>query len=412
MDYIHRETCRLCESSDLIKVLSLTPTPPANAFVKKSEREIRQQCYPLDLFFCDTCYHLQLLDVVNPDILFSNYVYVSGTSPVFVKHFKSYAESVSDYTKVGKKDLVVDIGSNDGTLLRFFKKSGCNVLGIDPAIDIANEATNSGINTINGFFDLTMANKIYDSHGHAKVITANNVFAHIDNIDSVVKGIKKLLDNDGVFIFEVSYLVNLYQQSLFDMIYHEHLDYHSVIPLISFFKKNEMQLVKIEEVNTHGGSIRCYVKHESDTSVVDKSIEEFVELEKKLGINQSKTFTDFALKIDELGVKLKNLLINLISENKKIAGFGAPAKATTLMYHFSLDSTMIDYIVDDSPLKQNLYTPGFHIPVVDSSMLEKNRPDYLLILAWNFSESIINKNKAFHDAGGKFIIPLPKLEII
>jgi SAM-dependent methyltransferase len=412
VDYIHRENCRLCDSTNLSKVLSLIPTPPANAFVKKTEIKNTQAVYPLDLYFCQACYHVQLLDVVSPEILFSHYVYVSGTSPVFVHHFENYAEEVCKQANL-KDDLVVDIGSNDGTFLGFFKARGCNVLGIDPAIEIARQASESGIETINGFFNSVLADKIINTHGQAKVITANNVFAHIDDIKGVVDGIKKLLHQEGMFVFEVSWLLKLYEGNLFDMIYHEHLDYHSVLSLESFFGQQGMSLFKVQKVNTHGGSIRCYVCFKGASSQeIDASVRECIEEEKAAGLDQASTFMDFSKRIDNIGKKLKELLKELRSQGKSISAFGAPAKATTLMYHFGINNDLIDYVIDDSPLKQGLYTPGLHIPVVDSSCLKKDAPDYLLILAWNFADPIIKKHTDFQDNGGKFIVPLPKVEII
>ncbi len=412
MTYQHRQQCRLCDSDNLEVVLSLTPTPPANAFIKREFLDVQQACFPLDLYFCHGCAHLQLLDVVAPDVLFENYVYVSGTSPVFVEHFRQYADQITQFCSLKHDDLVVDIGSNDGTFLRFFLEQGNRVLGVDPAKEISEQANQSGINTINGFFGESMARQILDDYGQAKVVSANNVFAHIDDIKSVVRGVRQLLQDDGVFVFEVSYLLDLYQKKLFDMVYHEHLDYHSIIPLQLFFQTMQMEIISIEKVNTHGGSIRCYVSHANGPIPVDNSVSEFVSIEKENLLDKAETFFDFATKIKKNGIQLLDLIKSLKSEGKRIAAFGAPAKATTLMYHYGLNSEYIDYIVDDSPLKQGLYSPGLHLPVVSSDALKQDTPDYLLILAWNFAEPIINKNREYQSNGGKFIVPLPELEII
>lgn len=412
MSYYHRDTCRLCDNRNLVKVLSLTPTPPANAFVSQKELNDKQDCFPLDLWFCKNCSHIQLLDVVDPGLLFNDYVYVSGTSPVFVRHFEEYACTVKDYVTLGGDSSVIDIGSNDGTFLKAFKNHGARVLGIDPAVNIAEQATKSGIETIGAFFDSALAKKILTSHGQADVITANNVFAHIDDLADVVKGIKILLKKDGVFVFEVSYLLDLYEKTLFDMIYHEHLDYHSVQPLMYFFEQHDMEIFKVQRVTSHGGSIRCFVQKKGGKKNVDSGIADLVKLEKKSGLYDENTFMVFGEKVQRLGNELRALLMDLKLNGKQIAGFGAPAKTTTLMYHFQISADDVSFIVDDNPKKQGLYTPGLHIPVLSASAIEKFKPDYLLILAWNFAEVILGKNQKFLNDGGHAIIPLPELKVI
>jgi len=258
---IRRLDCRLCNSRDLTLVLSLAHTPPANAFVRASQRTKRQQTFPLDVFLCEACGHLQLLDVLDPITLFQDYVYVSGTSSTFVSHFEGYAEHIIRGYQLAGRSLVVDIGSNDGTLLRFFKNAGMRVLGVDPALEIAHKATESGIHTLATFFTSDVARRLRCDYGPARVITANNVFAHIDDLADIVVGVKTLLDTDGVFAFEVSYLVDVYEKLLFDTIYHEHLAYHSVKPLVNFFRVNGMELIDIQRVETHGGSILGILQH-------------------------------------------------------------------------------------------------------------------------------------------------------
>ena len=410
-DYKTRFNCRLCNSSNLISILELESTPPANAFVTEEECIKEQKKYPLKLFFCNNCNHVQLTDVVDPRELFSNYVYVSGTSPVFVNHFKNYAKTIiKDYSPDLNK-YVLDIGSNDGTLLKFFKKMGYKVIGVDPAEEISKKANEDGIFTINGFFDLEMAEKIKDNYSNASLITANNVFAHCDDLSGITDAVSKLLSPEGFFVFEVSYLVDVYQKTLFDTIYHEHLSYHSVTPLIKFFESKGMTLIDVLKVNTHGGSIRCVIKNSSNAEV-KKSVETFVNLEKTLEFHDSNTFIKFSNKIEERKKELCDLLKEIKADKKSIAGFGAPAKATTLMYEFGLNNDILDFIVDDSPLKQGLFSPGLNIPVFSSSQIETLKPDYLLILAWNFADSIIKNNQKFIESGGKFIIQLPILEVI
>lgn len=407
-----RQTCRLCGGTHLTLVLSLAPTPPANAFVPATELGREQERFPLDLFFCETCAHLQLLDVVDPRVLFENYVYVSGTSPVFVRHFQAYADDVVGRFGVPAGSLVVDVGSNDGTLLSCFAQAGMRVQGIDPARDIAAAASARGIPTVADFFTPALALSIRGRQGPAKVVTANNVFAHVDDLAGVVEGVRALLDDDGVFVFEVSYLVDVFEKTLFDTIYHEHLAYHSVQPLIRFLDMNGMELVEALRVDSHGGSLRGVAQRKGGPRPVGASVGQAVAVEQGLGLDQAETFLAFARDIDQRKRQLGDLLRGLKAEGKRIAGFGAPAKATTLLYHFDLGPDLIDFIVDDSPLKQGLYTPGMHIPVLPGTAIVENKPDYLVVLAWNFAGPIIEKNAAFRASGGKFIIPLPKVEVV
>lgn len=406
-----RKTCRLCGGTNLALVLELAPTPPANAFIPREELDGPQPLFPLDVFFCKDCCHVQLLDVVDPSVLFENYVYVSGTSPSFVAHFEAYAKCILDQFKPAPGSLVMDIGSNDGTLLRFFQQAGMRVLGVDPARHIAEEATRKGIETLPAFFSPKLAAEIRAQHGPASVITANNVFAHIDNLEAIVEGIRTLLAPGGVFVFEVSYLADVFEKTLFDTIYHEHLDYHSVKPLVPFFQRLGMELIEAVRVGSHGGSLHGIAQLKGGPHPVGKSVAEAVACEKKLGLDRSETFRQFGRNINALKTDLGKLLRELKAKGKRIAGFGAPAKATTLMYHFEIGPDLIDFIVDDSPLKQGLFTPGFHVPVLPSAAMYEQRPDYVLILAWNFAGLVMKNHRAYTDAGGHFIVPIPQLEV-
>jgi len=395
----------------LTEVFSLTPTPPANAFVASEQLDETQQVYPLDLNFCEECSHLQLLDVVDPAELFRNYVYVSGTSASFVKHFEDYAESSVDRFALSAGNLVVDIGSNDGTLLEKFEQKGVNILGIDPARSIAEAATKNGIETWPEFFDQKIADRIRKEKGPASLITANNVFAHADDLSGITDSIRSLLTPDGVFVFEVSYLGDVFEQTLFDTIYHEHVAYHSIIPLVNFFSSKDMDFFAAKRIDSHGGSIRGMVQLSGGPHKADGSITELVDYEKQLGLDKSVTWTGYAKKIDALRDELVDLVTDLKSKGQSIAGFGAPAKATTLMYHFGIGPDIIDFIADDSPLKQGLYSPGLHIPVLAGDAIYAKRPDYVVLLAWNFAPQIMANHQKYLDGGGHFIVPLPNVRI-
>lgn len=410
--YFHRETCRLCGRRDLENAFSLAPTPLANAFVKEDELGHEQERYPLDVYFCSNCAHLQLLDIVDPMVLYEHYVYVSGTSPVFVRHFKDYVAFVIDNFHPAQGGLVVDIGANDGTLLRFFKESGRRVLGVDPAREISEFTNASGIPVIVDFFNPKLADRILGEHGAASVITANNVIAHIDDLAGVMDGVRRLLAPSGIFVFEVSYLGAVVEGILFDTIYHEHLDYHTVKPLIGFFERCGLELIDAVRVDSHGGSLRGVVQRKGGPRLVGGALAAIVAQETAMGLDRVERFRAFAAHIDRLGAELMELLRSLKSEGKRIAGFGAPAKLTTLMYHLGFEPGMIDFIIDDSPLKQGRYTPGMHIPVVPAQQLYVRRPDYVVILAWNFAQPIMDKHASFREAGGHFIVPLPRVEIV
>jgi SAM-dependent methyltransferase len=364
------------------------------------------------LFFCEACTHLQLLDVVDPKVLFEHYVYVSGTSPAFIRHFGEYAEWLWTFNSMPRGSLVVDIGSNDGTLLSAFSRLGADVLGIDPAREIAHAASVKGIETIPQFFSPELAMDIARRRGPATIVTANNVFAHIDDLAAVLHGVGLLLAPNGLLSFEVSYLVDVIDKMLFDTIYHEHLDYHAVRPLVPFLAKNGFELVEAKRVPPHGGSVRVIAQPLGAARRPGDSVKEALAVEGALKLHALETYQQFAKRVDQLGAELRRLLAGLRNQGKRIAGFGAPAKATTLMYHFGIGPETIDFIVDDSPLKQGLYSPGMHVPVLPPEAIAERRPDYLLVLAWNFAGPIIDKHAWYRQQGGRFIVPLPQLETV
>ncbi|MDP3987521.1 MAG: class I SAM-dependent methyltransferase [Candidatus Levybacteria bacterium] len=405
------KNCRVCKSKNLSKVLTFGPTPLANAFLTKEQVDLGEYYFPLDVYFCKDCSFLQLGHVVSPVVLFSDYVYVSSTSPIFVSHFKEFADKIIKRFNLDKKSLVIDIGSNDGILLKPFKKLGTRVLGIEPAKKIAKVAQIDGVDTISEFFSVELAGKIVEQKRKAKVVTATNVFAHIDDLDEVIKGIKILLDEDGVFIMEAPYLIDFIKKRYFDLVYHEHLSYWAVKPLISLFKRFGMTVFDVEKVPVHGGSIRVFVKKNSSFCKVEKSVAEFLSREKEARLSDVKTYIEYGNDILENKVKLIELLTKLKTKNKRIAGYGAPGKGTTLLNFFGIGTEILDYIVDDSPWKQGLFTPGKKIPVVPSKKLYEDKVDYLLILAWNFKDSIMNNHKNFKKLGGSFIVPVPKPKI-
>src|SRR3989338_7586811 len=288
-----RSDCRLCGSRNLKQLFSLGATPLANDFVGAADLGKPQERFPLDVHLCGDCGHVQLLDIVDPELLFRNYVYVSATSPVFVEHFRRYAEAMLKYTGMPKGSLVVEIGSNDGTLLRFFKDAGMQVLGIDPARRIAEEATKSGIETLPEFFDLALTRQLRSQGKGAALVTANNVFAHADDLHAIVEGVAHLLAPDGLFVFEVSYLLDVFEKTLFDMIYHEHLSYHTVKPLAGLFARHGMELIDAVRVDSHGGSLRGIAEREGGRWPVQPSVRDLISLEARLGLHGAEAYRKF-----------------------------------------------------------------------------------------------------------------------
>ncbi|EKD64784.1 MAG: hypothetical protein ACD_50C00307G0015 [uncultured bacterium] len=399
--------CRLCKSKNLEKVLDFGKTPTANSFLKKSQLRDKEDFFPLAVNFCKNCGQLQLSHVVSPEIMFRHYVWVSSTSPVTVKHFEEYAKSVFNNLLLKKGDLVVEMGSNDGVLLKPFKKLGMRVLGVDPARNVAKRATKEGIPTLPHFFNTKVAKQIAKKYGRGKVIAANNVFAHINDLDEIVKAVGELLDKDGAFVIEAPYNIDLVEKNLFDIVYHEHLSYLAIKPLDKFFVNHGMQIFDVVKKDVHGGSVRVYVKFKEAKYKVKGSVKKFIDLEKKKKLFNIDTYRRFARKIEENKIKLSKLLRKLKKEKKSIAGYGAPAKSTTLLHYFNLGTENLDFIADDSPYKQGLFTPGKHIPVISPKEIYTKNPDYLLILAWNFADSVMKMHEKYKKAGGKFIIPVP-----
>ena len=413
VDFYRKNRCRLCNSKKLENVIELSPTPPGNNFLSKKQLNEPENFYPLIVRFCQNCSHVQLADVVNPEILFQDdYKYVSGTSPVFVDHFRQYVKDILAKYSFPSGVLIGDIGSNDGTCLKFFKEKGFNVLGVDPATEIAARATAQGILTVAEFFSEKVGKNILEQYGQAHLITSHNTCAHVDNLVDLVRGVRNWLHDDGLFVCEVGYLLDVYNNNWFDTIYHEHLDYHSVKPFVSFFKSLDMELISVERISPQGGSIRLYVQKDNGPYKKDSSVQEIVHLEESLGLDNVEIFRVFNNRNNANKEVLTSILRSIKDEGKHIAGYGAPTKSTTLLSHFNIGKNILDFIVDDNPLKQGKFSPGFHIPIMNSDELYEKMPDYLVILAWNFSESIMRKHKNYKDRGGKFILPMPEAHIV
>lgn len=411
--YRHRNDCRLCGSTMLDLVLPILPSAIGDAFVSRDQLNEVQDLYPLDTYLCLNCGHLQNLDVVDPEILFRNYTYRTSASKGLVEHFKKYAQAVISGLNISQGSLVVEIGSNDGSLLKVYKAQGMRVVGVDPAKEIAATATAEGVKTLPEFFTCAVAQRVLAESGAAALLCANNVFAHADNIAEVVKGIRSLLAPDGVFVFEVSYVPDIIDNFVFDTIYHEHVSYHALIPLERFFNGLDMTLFDVERVSTKGGSIRGFAQtFSTGKRAKTKQYLQMLEEENHRGIAHPEIYRAFYQAIEKRKHAVLAYLDNAISQGKVVAAYGASTTTTTLLYHFELQ-TRLKFIVDDNPLKYNLYSPGAHIPVYSSDQLYTlSPPDIVVILAWQYASAIIKRHARFVEAGGGFLIPLPEMEIV
>jgi SAM-dependent methyltransferase len=410
-NYYHRDTCRLCDSADVSLVLKMAPCPPVDAYVEKIELARQQERFPMDLYLCHACGHAQLLDVVAPELLFGNYIYTTASSPGLVDYFREYADSVVSRLRPAPGALCVDIGSNDGTLLSFFKARDLRVLGIDPAEEIAREATERGIETIPAFFDRNVVSRLKAAKGPAKIITANNVFAHSDNLASMADGIRDFLAPDGVFICDVSYILDMVQNMIFDFIYHEHLSHHAVKPLERFFRKHGLHLFDVEHTPSKGGTLRCFVQLEGGPLPQQPGVESAIVREEERRLFSSSTYEAWGRRIASVGEQLGAMLDKSAALGRRLVGYGASATGTVLLYHFDLGKRL-QAIIDDNPRRQGRFSPGHGIPIVSSQILEGDEPTDVVVLAWRFAEMITQRNQEFLRKGGRLIVPLPELRLV
>jgi len=406
------KVCRVCKSKDLEAFLSLGRVALANSFLDKKQLEEPEEFYPLTVCFCKSCGFVQLAEVVPPEKLFKNYIYVSGTSAEAREHFELLAKDVMDTVKPPKDSLVVEFASNDGTLLKNFKNSNIRILGVEPAENIAPLAEAAGIPTINDFFSEKVAKEIVKTKGKASVIIGTNVFAHIPDLDEVMRGFDILLDAEGVVVIESPYLVNLLDKVEYDTIYHEHVSYLSVTPLVRLFNSHGLRIFDIKRTKIHGGSIRLFACRAHARFREEPSVSELLNLEKKRGLNTIKPYRDFADKVRKSRLQLLELLYELKKSGKAVVGYGAAAKGNTLLNYCRIGLDILDYIADKSPHKQGKYTPGTNILVVPPGRVLEDKPDYMLILAWNFADEIMKEQSKFKESGGKFIIPIPEAKVI
>lgn len=408
---IRRDTCRLCNSFHLELVVPLAPTPVAEKYVTPEESGVPTPKYPLDLYQCRTCGHVQMRDVVDPAFLFADYTYRSGITKRIIDHFDEIAASTMGRFNIRKDGLAVDIGSNDGSLLGRFKHRGMCVLGVDPATEIAKVAMAAGVPTITDFMSLALAQRIRLEHGPASVVCAFNVFAHNDDLAGMAESIRTLLAPDGVFVFEASYLLDIVDRMLLGTIFHEHVSHHSVKPLVSFLRLHGLELIDVQRNSIQGGSIVGTVQPLGGPHAVSSTVHDLLKLENDRQLDQPATLIEFGANLQRLKKQLGTLLEELHNQGKSIWGYGAARSGTTLIAQMDLGE-VITRIVDDSPEKQNRLSPGDHIPVLPTRALYEQMPAYTLILAWIHAQPIIRNNREYLERGGRFIVCVPEIQVI
>jgi SAM-dependent methyltransferase len=403
--------CRSCGSTDAALILDLGLQPLANNLLTPADLAKPEPKFPLRLAVCRSCWLLQITDLVPPVELFSEYLYFSSFSDLMLRHAREAAEGYIAEFGLNSQSLVVEIASNDGYLLQNFVKTKIPCLGIEPATNIAKVAREKGIETIEEFFGRDIATKLAGENRQADLILGNNVFAHAPDTNDFVAGLKKLLKLKGRIALEFPYGVEFIEHNEFDTIYHEHVFYFTLTALQPLFARHGLTIFRVERLPIHGGSLRLFAGH-TGAHTVEASVKNLLAEEKQKGVDSLTCYEGFASQVHDIKRELVELLTKLKREGKRVAAYGASAKGSTLLNFFGVGAGDLDFVVDRSTYKQGRLTPGTHLPILPSEELSRRKPDYTLLLTWNFADEILAQQKAYRDAGGKFIIPIPKIKIV
>lgn len=403
--------CLLCGASQVNQFLDLGNSPLANRFLTAEQVRQEEPIFPLRVGFCTQCHHVQLMNIVPPNQMFEEYLYVSGASTTLQSHFAEISQLLISRFSLTKNNLVIDIGCNDGTLLQNFHRAGVRTLGVDPAQNLAEKSREQGVDRFVGFFSRETAAQIVEKWGKASVVAITNTFPHIPKLDDFLQGLDIVLAPDGVIFIEAHYLLDLLDQAAFDTIYHEHVSFWSLSAMSQLFKKFGMEIVDAEHLSIHHGQIRAFIRRKGIQSPSSR-IQEILQQERDRKIDTLEPFADFAQKTKNLKTEIVGALEDLRSRGLSVVGYGAPAKATTLLNFLEVGVEYIPYIADLSTLKQGLYVPGVHIPIVPPERILQDQPDYVLILAWNFIDEIKRQLHEYQERGGKYILPLPHVTIL
>jgi SAM-dependent methyltransferase len=401
--------CRSCGGANLELILSLGTTPLANALLTAEQRSQPEPRFPLDLVYCPDCALVQITETVSPEQLFSHYLYLSSFSDTMLQSAEEIANRLTDSRRLGPASLVVELASNDGYLLQYYKRRQVPVLGIEPAANIAKVAEEKGIPTLVRFFGEEVARELRDQGKTADVIHANNVLAHVADLNGFVAGIALLLKDSGVAVIEVPHAKALVEHLEFDTIYHEHLCYYSLTALQPLFQRHGLTIVDVERLPIHGGSLRFTASRSGTPS---EAVARLKAEETEAGIASFEFYRDFGQKVAGLRERLRSLLQSLKQQKKTIAAYGASAKGSTLLNYFGIDGDTLDFVVDRSTVKQGLYTPGTHLQILPPEALLERRPDYVLLLSWNFADEILAQQAAYRKQGGRFIVPIPDVKVV
>ncbi len=405
------KTCRICNSRKLRTFLSLGDMPLPNGFLLEDELKKTEAKYDLSVSICKSCSLVQLNTVVPPELMFTNYLYIPSTSSTMLSHFEKMADDLIEKLRLTHDDLVLDIGCNDGTFLNFFHKRSLPALGVDPAKNLIPPVQKKNINIISDFFSKVLAETLILQGYKPKLITATNVLAHIDDLHDFCSGVHTLLRGSGVFVAEFPYLVDLLEKTQFDTIYHEHLSYFSLTPLVRLFEMHDMEIFDLSRIPIHGGSIRIFVGKTGD-HVVMPSVGACLREEENLELNVDHIYDEFTARVKFNAHSLTQCLKDLKRLGNRIVGYGAPAKSSVLLNYSGISNELIEYIVDSIPCKQGRYTPGTRIPIHSEEKLNFDNPDYLVIFAWNFKDEILKKQASFCKRGGRFIVPSPSVMML